>query len=122
MRVRPLLVGGASLLLASCASVPPPQVGQTIGAIVGGGIAPGIGAPLGALVGLLGGMLIQGEIDKGTEKKERRTLGDQLASAPAGGGPQPSDVPTGQPTRVWVDETMQNGRLLAGHFETRPIQ
>ena len=118
---RRLLVGGWCVLLCSgCASIPPAQVGQTVGAILGSAIAPGIGAPLGALAGLLGGMLIQGEMDKSTEKKERKTLNDQLASeSPA--GPEASLVPFGAPTRVWVDETMQAGRLIAGHFETRAI-
>jgi hypothetical protein len=108
------------LSLCGCASVPPTQVGQTLGAILGSAIAPGLGAPLGSLVGLLGGMLVQGQIDKATETKERRTLSDQLAAAPVAGS-EPAAALTGEPTRVWVDERMQNGRLIAGHFDTRPI-
>ena len=114
---RPFLVGALSLFLASgCAAIPPAQVGQTAGTIAGAVIAPGIGAPVGALVGLLAGMVFQGEVDKGTEKRERHELGRQLAvgSNPASGLEQP---PQGQPLRVWVDEMVQDGRLVAGHFD-----
>ena len=117
---RCLIVVAASAALSGCASMNPAQIGQTAGTILGSAIVPGIGAPLGALVGLLGGMLVQGQIDKVTETKERRTLGDQMASAPAA-GTEPSADPLGAPTRVWVDETFHNGRLMAGHFDTRPI-
>jgi len=105
---------------SGCASVPPAQLGQTLGAILGSAIAPGIGAPLGSLAGLLGGMLVQGGIDQATEKHERKTLGDQLSTGPTAES-EASSAPTGAPTRVWVDETLQAGRLIAGHFETRTI-
>lgn len=119
---RQLLVGFTALAVASgCAGVSPIQVGQTAGTIAGAAIAPGVGAPIGAVVGMLAGMVIQQDIDKVTEKKERRELNDQLAkkSAPAAAS---TKQPAGEPTRVWVDETLQNGRLMAGHFETRPIR
>ena len=66
-------------LLGGCAAIPPAQVGQTAGTIAGAALVPGVGAPLGALVGLLAGMLVQGEVDKVNEKRERRDLSDQLA-------------------------------------------
>ena len=96
----------------------PAQLGQTVGTILGAAVAPGVGPPLGALAGMLAGMLVQGEVDKVTGKHERKTLGDELAatSSPA---PDVSLSPQGQPTRVWVDESLQGGRLIAGHFEVR---
>jgi hypothetical protein len=116
-----IVAAGWGLLLCSgCASVPPAHVGQTVGAIVGSAIVPGLGAPLGSLVGLLGGMLVQGKIDQVTEKRERKALSEQLATGPTA-GPEASPAQMGAPTRVWVDETMQGGRLIAGHFETRAI-
>ena len=102
-----------------CAALPPAQVGQTIGTIAGAAALPGIGAPIGALAGLLAGMAVQTHIDKTTETKERKDLGRELASG------QSSNVsvqsPSGEPTRVWVDETTQNGRVIAGHFDVRSV-
>ena len=113
----------AVLWCAGCAGISPAQVGQTAGTIVGSAIIPGIGAPIGALVGLLAGMVVQGEADKVNEKRERKTLSDELASdpehAPSADGASP---PQGEPTRVWGDETIKNGRFFAGHFDIRHIQ
>ena len=103
-----------SLFLSGCAGLSPAQVGQTAGTIAGAAIIPGIGAPVGALVGLLAGMVVQGEVDKVTEKRERTTLGQELAN----GIPSPAaSTPPGDMTRVWVDETIHNGRLVPGHFD-----
>lgn len=108
-------------LASGCAGVSPAQVGQTAGTIAGAAIAPGVGAPFGALVGLLAGMVVQGRVDKATEKRERKELSDQLAvGEPSPASPRVSS-PQGEPTRVWVDETVQDGRLLAGRFETRVL-
>ncbi len=115
-----VLVSGA--LCSGCAGISPSQVGQTVGTIAGSAIAPGVGAPLGALVGLLAGLFVQGEVDKVTETRERKELSEQLA---VGSGPAPpaeaSTPPQGEPVRVWVDETVLDGRLIAGHFDTRHI-
>lgn len=113
------------IFLAGCSSVSAPQVGQTVGSIVGTVIAPGVGTTLGSLAGMMAGMIAQGEIDKSTEKKERKVLSDQMARPGGSGAAQqaPTAVASGgKPTRVWVDETAQNGQLSAGHFETRQIQ
>ena len=110
---------GCSLFWAGCAGVPAAQVVQTAGTIVGSAIAPGIGAPLGSLVGLLAGMLVQGQVDQATETRERQELGSQMdVGQPASGSAAP---PQGEPTRVWVDEAVQGGRLITGHFDTRYI-
>lgn len=99
----------------------PAQVGQATGSVAGAAIIPGIGAPIGALVGTLAGLLIEGQVDKSREKKERSELSGQL-KPPAEAGPSPADAAAfGTPTRVWVDEQFQGGRLIPGHFEVRPI-
>ena len=109
------------LFCGGCAGVAPAQVGQTAGTIAGAAIAPGVGAPIGALVGLLAGMVVKGQVDKVTEKHERKELGEQLVagSVPASGETTPA--PQGEPTRVWVDETLEKGRLVVGHFEVRYV-
>ena len=99
------------------------QVGQTAGTIAGAAIVPGVGAPLVAIVGLLAGMVVQGQVDKVTEKHERKSLSDELAT-----GTHRPDVeesaapPQGQPQRVWVDEIVKDGRLVGGHFDVRYLQ
>jgi len=108
-------------LAGGCANVPPAQVGQAAGTIAGGAIIPGIGAPVGALVGLLAGMLVQGHVDRTTETRERKELGDQLTTARPAGSQEAASA-DGQSIRVWVDETVKNGRLVAGHFDVRYVQ
>ena len=116
------LVVALTLTLTGCAAISPAQVGQTAGTIAGAVIAPGIGAPLGAMVGMLAGMVLQGQVDQVTATRERQELGNQLArgAAPAAGGTA-AGPPGGTPSRVWVDETFHDGRLIAGHFDTRVI-
>ena len=106
--------------LAGCASVAPTQVGQMMGTIAGSVAAPGVGGPLGGLVGLLAGMVVQGQVDRVTERRERVELGNQMEtpSSPGAAAPAPQ-APQGEPTRVWVDEHLLDGRLVAGHFEQR---
>ena len=105
---------------AGCSGVSPTQVGQTAGGIAGSFIAPGVGTQLGALVGTLAGMVVEQQVDKVREKKERADLGHQL-NTPSDGTQPNTPQPTGTPTRVWVDEQLQRGRLLVGHFEVRNI-
>lgn len=114
--------GIAAVLLvcgSGCSGVAPAQIGQTAGTILGAAVAPGIGPPVGALIGLLAGMVVQGEVDKVTEQRERKDLGDQMAQ-PAASASSALQA-QGIPTRVWVDETLQQGRLVSGHFELRSI-
>jgi hypothetical protein len=103
-------------LLSGCAGVSPAQVGQAAGTLAGGAIVPGLGAPVGALVGLLAGMIVQGHVDKVTERRERQTLGQELAQGPL---TDPTAIPSAGRIRVWVDETIRNGRLVPGHFDVR---
>lgn len=119
MRHRLLVV--LTVMLTGCASVPPAQIGQAAGTIAGGAIVPGLGAPIGALVGMLAGLVLQGKMDQATATRERQELGSQLAHRPAPGAEAPGQSASGTPVRVWVDETFHDGRLLAGHFDTRAI-
>ena len=120
--MRHVLVGIMSgLLCAGCAGVSPAQMGQTAGTIAGAAIAPGVGAPLGALVGLLAGLVVQQQVDQTTEKRERNELSQQLEHGQASTSEEAAATPQGQPTRVWVDETVQGGRLVDGHFEVQNI-
>ena len=116
-----LVAVAAASLCAGCAGASPVQIGQAAGSIAGSAIAPGVGTQLGTLVGLVAGLLVQGQVDKVTEKRERVELGSQMASGmPAPATPQ-EPVMAGTPTRVWVDEAVQSGRMIAGHFDTRDV-
>ena len=101
-----------------------PQVGQAVGAIAGSAIAPGVGTTLGSLAGMMAGMIAQGEIDKSTEKKEQKVLSDQMGRPiqQKQAAEETTVLASGPPTRVWVDETTQNGQVTSGRFETRHIQ
>ena len=79
--------------LAGCASVAPTQVGQMMGTIAGSVAAPGVGGPLGGLVGLLAGMVVQGQVDRVTERRERVELGNQMEtpSSPGAAAPAPQE-------------------------------
>ena len=110
----------SGVLVAGCSGVSPTQVGQTAGTIVGAAIVPGIGAPIGTLVGTLAGLVVEGQMEKAHEKQEQVELSKQLG-APASTGARPGEPPLGKPARVWVDERLENGRLINGHFEFRPI-
>ena len=109
------------LALVGCSSmtISPTQVGQAVGAVAGSAIAPGIGTQLGSLAGILAGMVAQGQIDKVTEKRERRALGDQMAHGSQMAAAD--DAAVGPLTRVWVDETLVDGRLTPGHFDSRHV-
>lgn len=109
------------LVLPGCATLHPQALGQTIGTIVGAAVAPGVGAPVGAIVGLLTGTLLQRSVDKVTAKYERADLGQRL-NTPSDGTVLTRDPGSvGAPTRVWVDETVMDGRVIAGRFDTWQI-
>ncbi len=110
----------SGFLVAGCSGLSPTQVGQTAGTIAGAAIIPGIGAPLGTLVGTLAGLVVEGQMEKAHEKQERVDLSKQLGN-PASAGAQAAQPPLGKPARVWVDERLENGRLIDGHFDFRPI-
>ncbi len=109
------------LLVAGCAGVSPTQLGQMIGSVAGGAIAPGVGVPLGGLIGNVAGMVVEHQVDKAREQHERVDLSRELQRPTASGQGAPQPAALGTPTRVWVDEHLQQGRLVAGHFELRPI-
>jgi len=113
---------GIGIALSGCAALPPQQFGHIAGTMAGAVIAPGVGAPVGGLIGLLAGLVVQKEVDYVTEKHERVALGAQLEGPESSGDPQVAP-PTvlGSPKRVWVDETLRDGRQMAGRFEERHI-
>jgi len=118
---RALLAGSLGVAVAGCAAMAPQQLGQVIGTVAGSVVVPGIGAPIGGLIGLLAGMVVQKKVDQVTEQHERVELGRELATAP-GNGPAGADgqtPPVGTLTRVWVDETWHDGRVIAGSFQER---
>ena len=117
MHKRLVIIGLGLLVLAGCSGVSATQVGQTAGTIAGSAIAPGIGSTLGALVGTLAGLVIDQQVDKVREQKERVELGHQLGSP--SDQARANEPPVGQPTRVWVDEQVSGGRVLAGRFEVQ---
>ncbi len=114
------------LLVASgCSGLPPAQIGQVAGALIGTAVAPGIGAPIGHVIGTLAGVFVQDKIDKETETKERVALGQELNQGPQGSvstaAAPTGATPLGTPQRVWVDESLQGGTVVAGHFEHRYV-
>mgnify|MGYP001591676048 FL=1 len=111
----------AACFLVGCAGVSPTQVGQTAGSIVGAALAPGLGMPLGALVGTLTGLVFEQHLDKVREQREQVELSEQLTRPSSPTESAQSGPPVGEPARVWVDERVEQGRLLAGHFEVRYI-
>lgn len=114
-----VVCGVVMALCGGCAAIPPAQVGQTIGTIAGAAVLPGLGAPIGAMAGMLAGMVVQGHMDKVTETQERKDLGRELSEQKS--GEEPARPPSGELTRVWVDETTQHGRIVAGHFDVRSL-
>ena len=117
------LLGGAG-----CAGMSPTQSGYLLGSIAGGAAAGPAGAAVGSLVGTLAGALAAKPLEQHREKVERKQLQDQLG-APAPVTAQQPTAPSeiAQPdgpmvmARVWVDERIERGRVVAGHFEERSI-
>lgn len=99
----------------------PAQVGQTTGTIAGAALVPGVGAPLGAIVGTLAGLVVEHELDKVREQKERVELSKELQTPTPAQSLMEREPVSGQPTRVWVDEWLKDGRVIPGHFEVRNI-
>jgi len=123
MRLSHYLLGCALLGVTGCAGMSPPQIGQVAGTIVGTAAIPGVGAPLGHLIGMLAGMLFQKKVDKVTAKRERIELGKQMSAMPiSASDTNAEESEFSIPMRVWVDESWQNGRLVAGHFAQQNIQ
>ena len=118
-----LITGMCALWVTGCAGVAPVQIGQMVGTIAGSIIAPGVGGPVGGFIGLLTGMAVQKKVDQVHEVREHRELSEQLKQGSNAQAKTPEEFreQTGIPTRVWVDEHVQQGRVIAGHFDTRVI-
>lgn len=107
----------------------PTQAGHIVGTAAGAVV----GQPaIGALVGIAAGMLLNEPWQQAMERKERKTLEEQMAQPlpqqPALSGPghyetvlQPTWVETAQLKRVWVDDVVTNHAVIPGHFDERPV-
>ncbi len=109
------------VLVSGCSGVSATQVGQTVGGLADAAIVPAMGAPVGTLIGTLAGLVIDSHLDKSREQKERAALQEQLNRQALARTEAPDSHPPGEATRVWVDEQVERGRLIAGHFEVRAI-
>lgn len=103
------------VLVSGCSGVSATQLGHTVGALAG--IAVPAASPVTTLVGMLAGMMVDHNIQKAEDNRERRSLSDQLGV----GSPGASAAAIGDPVRVWVDETVREGRILSGHFDVRHL-
>ncbi len=121
MRRRWLLLCGLCWAAGGCAVFAPQQIGQIVGTIAGAVAAPGLGAPLGSLLGTLAGLAVQKQVDTVTERKERVDLARDLQPKTAAAAASSAAGPAGVPTRVWVDETLRDGRVIAGHFDVHAL-
>jgi outer membrane lipoprotein SlyB len=118
-RLKPTLVV-AFLFTCGCASVSPTQAGHTAGAFIGGVILPGIGMPIGTAVGYLAGLVVEKKIDEDRDKKEKVELSQKLQDPPESSNIS-SNLSAEYPGRIWIDEQVHEGKLIAGHFEERVI-
>ena len=118
------MFGIAAIAASGCAHG---VTGAGIGHVVGGAaglIAPPL-APVGAILGYVMGASVDQWLANTPEAKareadrqrqERQLLDQQMVGGfgPAGGQP-------GEPVRVWIDETLHDGRLVAGHFGSQTL-
>ena len=118
---RQFVAGFVAVCCLSGCATSPTQIGQTAGGLLGSLLIPGVGTGLGALVGTVAGLAVENELDKSHQQKERAELSQQLQQRPAAASIPQREEPVGQPARVWVDEAMKNGSVMAGHFEERVI-
>jgi heme O synthase-like polyprenyltransferase len=117
MRSR-ILVGLVSVsLCGGCANISPAYACHAVGNIIG----VAFGTPLGPLGGMLAGMVLERQMDTHTENTERRKLSEALAGPPAQAPGGAALAAAGEPVRVWVDETVQEGRTIPGHFDVRSL-
>lgn len=109
---------GAALIISSGCATAPAAISQAAGMLAAAAGAPGVAMP----ITLLTGLVLQSQIDKATETRERRELSDQMAgSVQAPLVRVTPGVPAGQPERVWVDETVRDGRRIAAHFDVQRL-
>ena len=126
MRRAVCLLSPAFLFSSGCAALPPAQAGQVAGTLLGAAVAPGVGGAVGSMLGTLAGIVLQQGMDKAQEGKERADLGNRLdpdgpGHSPSGGKQGGTQILIGNLERVWVDETVSDGRVLAGHYEQRHV-
>src|SRR3989338_3873700 len=103
------------VLVSGCSGMSATQLGHAVGALVA--VAVPAVSPATTLIGTLAGMMIDNKIQKAEDSLERRSLNDQLGV----GSPGAAAAAIGDPVRVWVDETVREGRVLAGHFDVRHL-
>ena len=123
-----------SASIAGCAGMSPVESGYVLGSIAGGAAAGPAGAAIGSAVGSLAGVMVAKPLEQHREKQERQQLQNQLGAPPVGAAsasmappaePPATDVAVapggGVVTRVWVDERLERGHVLPGHFEARAL-
>lgn len=107
------------------------ESGYVLGSIAGGAVAGPAGAALGSVAGSLAGALVAKPIEQHRERQERKALEASLGSAPtnlsAASTPPPASPSAEEAdgpvvlARVWVDEHLERGRVVPGHFEQRRL-
>lgn len=124
---------------SGCAGMSAMESGYLLGSIAGGAAAGPAGAALGSAVGSLAGAMVAKPLEQHREKTERKELEAQLGAPEAGappadgsrseppgaaassGRPAVGSAGGGTPARIWVDERIERGHVVAGHFEQRSI-
>ncbi len=115
-------------------------MGTAGGGVAGAGIGVALGSPgLGAIVGMglgaLGGGIAQDHLDKKQAEKEKKELEAQLeATSPPTPLPEKNFikgqyeliikkrwVDTSRKEQVWIEERLEEGRHIEGHYEEKLV-
>lgn len=125
----PLLA--AMCFLGGCATADYPAVVSMAGTAVDIVTLPVTGFPIGSVVGTLAGITLQkkqDEIEKEIEENRERSDLKEIAQLPntqtTASTPSPSLASSSTEMslrRVWIDESTQDGTVVAGHYEQKYV-